>query len=39
MGELTKKIVIVGGGFAGINFVKNLWKNDHFHISKIYKIT
>ena len=32
MGETVKKIVIVGGGFAGVNFVKNLWKDNHFQI-------
>ncbi len=35
MEESIKKIVIVGGGFAGVNFVKNLWKDDRFHITLV----
>ncbi len=35
MNEGTKKIVIVGGGFAGVNFVKNLWKDSHFEITMV----
>ncbi|MDQ2719604.1 MAG: NAD(P)/FAD-dependent oxidoreductase [Bacteroidota bacterium] len=33
----AKKIVIVGGGFAGVNFVKNLWEDGDFHISMVDK--
>lgn len=32
-----KKIVIVGGGFAGINFVKNLWNDLHYQITLVDK--
>ena len=32
-----KKIVIVGGGFAGINFVKNLWNDPHYQITLVDK--
>lgn len=32
MEQSPKKIVIVGGGFAGINFVKNLWNDQRFQI-------
>lgn len=35
MNEGTKKIVIVGGGFAGVNFVKNLWKDNRFEITMV----
>jgi NADH dehydrogenase len=31
----TKKVVIVGGGFAGVNFVKNLWKDNRFEITMV----
>ncbi len=37
MGKATKKIVIVGGGFAGINFVKNLSKDGRFEITLVDK--
>lgn len=30
-----KKVVIVGGGFAGINLIKNLSKNDFFEITLV----
>lgn len=32
-----KKIVVVGGGFAGINLVKNLADNPHYHVILIDK--
>ena len=32
-----KKIVIVGGGFAGINFVKNLWNDPYYQITLVDK--
>ncbi|MCD0489746.1 NAD(P)/FAD-dependent oxidoreductase [Pedobacter sp. MC2016-14] len=37
MSELSKKIVIVGGGFAGLNLAKNLTDNDAFEITLIDK--
>lgn len=37
MKEQAKKVVIVGGGFAGINFVKNLWKDKGFQITMVDK--
>jgi NADH dehydrogenase len=37
MQEQVKKIVIVGGGFAGINFVKNLWKDKNYLITMVDK--
>jgi NADH dehydrogenase len=33
MTEETKKVVIVGGGFAGVNFVKNICKEKRFEIT------
>ena len=33
----AKKIVIVGGGFAGINFIKQLSNNKDFHITLVDK--
>src|SRR5690349_1040648 len=30
-----KKIVVVGGGFAGINFVKKLANDDRFHVTLV----
>ena len=35
MEESAKKIVIVGGGFAGVNFVKKLWKDTRFEITMV----
>ena len=32
-----KKIVIIGGGFAGINFVKNLWNDPYYQITLVDK--
>ena len=32
-----KKIVVVGGGFAGINHIKHLTKNNHFHVTLVDK--
>lgn len=37
MEDEIKKIVIVGGGFAGINFVKNLWTDPHYQITMVDK--
>jgi len=37
MEDAVKKIVIVGGGFAGINFVKNLWKDKQFEVTLVDK--
>lgn len=37
MEDDIKKIVIVGGGFAGINFVKNLWNDPHYQITLVDK--
>ncbi|HUZ60556.1 MAG TPA: NAD(P)/FAD-dependent oxidoreductase [Hanamia sp.] len=37
MAKDTKKIVIVGGGFAGINFVKNLWEDNRFEVTLVDK--
>jgi NADH dehydrogenase len=33
--QLIKKIVVVGGGFAGINLIKRLSKNQQFHITLV----
>ena len=30
-----KEIVIIGGGFAGINLAKNLLKNNNYHITLV----
>ena len=35
MDELVKKVVIVGGGFAGVNIVKKLWKDKRFHVTMV----
>lgn len=37
MDKLTKRVVIVGGGFAGVNFVKNIWKDNRFMITMVDK--
>jgi len=29
----VKKIIVVGGGFAGINLMKKLWKDRQFHVT------
>jgi NADH dehydrogenase len=34
-GQAFKKVVIVGGGFAGINLIKKLSKDKHFHITLV----
>jgi len=31
----VKKVVIVGGGFAGVNIVKKIWKNKRFQITMV----
>jgi NADH dehydrogenase len=35
MADTVKKVVIVGGGFAGINIVKQIWKDKRFHITMV----
>ena len=35
MEDPLKKVVIVGGGFAGVNFVKNLWNDKRFEITMV----
>jgi len=35
MEQSIKKVVIVGGGFAGINFVQQLSKDERFHITLV----
>jgi NADH dehydrogenase len=37
MEERVKKIVIVGGGFAGINFAKNIWNDPHYEVTMVDK--
>ncbi|HET7118371.1 MAG TPA: NAD(P)/FAD-dependent oxidoreductase [Hanamia sp.] len=37
MEKVVKRVVVVGGGFAGINFVKNLWKDQHFRVTLVNK--
>ena len=34
---MTKKIIIVGGGFAGLNLAKNLSNNKHFEVTVVDK--
>ena len=31
----TKKVVVIGGGFAGINFIKTLWRKPGFEITLV----
>jgi NADH dehydrogenase len=31
----VKKVVVVGGGFAGINLVKKLWKDSRFQVTMV----
>lgn len=35
MDQSVKKIVIVGGGFAGVNFVKHLWTDARFEVTLV----
>ena len=35
METAVKKIVIVGGGFAGVNFVKNIWEDDRYEVTMV----
>src|SRR5688572_29401897 len=35
--EARKRVVVVGGGFAGINLIKKLSKDDRFHITLVDK--
>jgi len=32
---VRKRIVVVGGGFAGLNFASNLYNNDHYDITLV----
>jgi NADH dehydrogenase len=34
---MTKKIIIVGGGFAGLNLAKNLSNNKYFEVTVVDK--
>ena len=36
-GQATKRVVVVGGGFAGVNFTKRLAKDKRFHITLVDK--
>lgn len=31
----VKKVVVAGGGFAGINFIKNIWKDPRFEVTLV----
>ena len=35
MQDPVKKIVIAGGGFGGVNFVKKVWKDKRFHVTMV----
>jgi NADH:ubiquinone reductase (H+-translocating) len=35
MEDAVKKVVIIGGGFAGINIVKQIWKDKRFQITMV----
>jgi NADH dehydrogenase len=35
MQDQVKEIVIAGGGFGGVNFVKKVWKDKRFHITMV----
>lgn len=35
MQKQIKKIVVIGGGFAGVNFVKNIWKDPLYHVTLV----
>ena len=37
MEQPVKRVVIVGGGFAGINLIKKLSKDNRFHITLVDK--
>jgi NADH dehydrogenase len=32
-----KRVVVIGGGFAGLNFITHLSKNDHYAIMLVDK--
>lgn len=32
---MKKEIVIIGGGFAGVNFIKEISGNNHFHVTLV----
>lgn len=33
--SVSKKVVVIGGGFAGINFIKTLWRKPGFEITLV----
>ncbi|HEU5364176.1 MAG TPA: FAD-dependent oxidoreductase, partial [Hanamia sp.] len=35
MEDTVKKVVIVGGGFAGVNIVKQIWKDKRFRVTMV----
>jgi NADH dehydrogenase len=35
MENTRKKVVIVGGGFGGINLVKKIWDDEHFQVTMV----
>ncbi|MEN0055081.1 MAG: FAD-dependent oxidoreductase, partial [Mucilaginibacter sp.] len=35
--DSRKKIVIVGGGFAGLSFAKQLFRNKYYHVTLVDK--
>lgn len=35
MEDSVKKIVIAGGGFGGVNFVKKVWKDKRFYVTMV----
>jgi NADH dehydrogenase len=35
--DTREKIVIIGGGFAGLNFVRHLYKNKHYDVTLVDK--
>ncbi|MFT3827558.1 MAG: NAD(P)/FAD-dependent oxidoreductase [Chitinophagaceae bacterium] len=37
MATAVKQVVVVGGGFAGVNFIKELSKDERFHITLVDK--
>jgi NADH dehydrogenase len=36
-GLAKKRIIVVGGGFAGLSFAKNFFNNSHYHVTLIDK--
>src|SRR5882724_7124465 len=33
--ESKKRIVVIGGGFAGLNFAYQLFKDEHYHVTLV----